>query len=183
MKKTKIFLFTIGAVTVAIMLFSSLSFFRFFQHKKTIQIYSRKYQLDPLLVAAIIMVESRFQPLAKSNRGAIGLMQIMPETAKEISKNIKTKLTLKSLANPETNINIGCFYLAQLQKKYQKNLILTLCAYNAGPKRVTEWFPKDGEISISRINNRQTKKYVLRTINTYYKLKVINQWLKIIPMN
>ncbi|MEK7274893.1 MAG: lytic transglycosylase domain-containing protein, partial [Candidatus Desantisbacteria bacterium] len=82
-------------------------------YKELIYKYSELQGLDPLLVSAVIKVESNFQPYAQSPRGAIGLMQIMPETGKEMAKKLKIKsFTASDLNNPEINLQIGLYYLA-----------------------------------------------------------------------
>ena len=179
MKHWKSILLLLIILLLTLASLSSLSFFRFFRYKKSILVYSRKYQLDPLLVTAIIMVESRFQPWARSSRGAIGLMQLMPGTAQEIARKLKIPSDIKSLYQPGINLNIGCFYLAQLQKKYHNDLVLILTAYSAGPKRTQQWLNTTQPL----IANRYSRKYVTRVINTYYKLRTLNRWIRIIPTN
>jgi soluble lytic murein transglycosylase len=184
MKKIKYFLIAVIAIIItSAAFFSSARIIRILSHKNTIIIYSRKYHLDPLLVAAIIMVESRFQPLARSHRGAIGLMQIMPETAKGIATNLKIAADQDSLRNPDVNIHIGCYYLRRLSKKYHGNLVLILAAYNAGPGRIDEWLTHNPDENLSQIPARQTRQYIGRVITTYHNLEEINRWIKIIPTN
>jgi len=89
---------------------------------------ARKHGLEPALVMAVIQTESRFFPLARSQRGAQGLMQINPVTARH--------LKLASPLDPRANLEAGVGYLARLYQDYEGDLILTLAAYNAGPARV-----------------------------------------------
>ena len=91
---------------------------------------SKRNGLDPLLVAAIIKVESRFDPLAVSHVGALGLMQLMPPTAQQLSGE---KLNKRHLFDPVLNIELGTAYLAQLLQRFDGDLRKTLIAYNAGP--------------------------------------------------
>jgi soluble lytic murein transglycosylase len=91
---------------------------------------SRRNGLDPLLVAAIIQVESHFDPFAVSNVGACGLMQIMPPTAKELSGE---HLKPKHLFNPVLNIELGTAYIGRLFDRFGGDLRRALIAYNAGP--------------------------------------------------
>lgn len=86
------------------------------------------YNIDPSLIKSIIEVESEFSPNAISQKGAIGLMQIMPETAFEMG--------IDDPWNPAQNITAGTKYLSILLKRYNGNLPLALAAYNAGPTMV-----------------------------------------------
>jgi soluble lytic murein transglycosylase len=91
---------------------------------------SRRNGLDPLLVAAVIQVESHFDPFAVSHVGACGLMQLMPPTAKEISGE---HLKPKHLFNPVLNIELGTAYIGRLFDRFGGDLRKALIAYNAGP--------------------------------------------------
>ena len=115
------------------------------QYNREIHSYSAKYRVDPFLVVAIVKNESGFKPEAKSKPGALGLMQIMPETGSWIAKttdfpNFKDKLLLL----PELNIKFGCWYLGELEHEFKGNEILTLAAYNAGRGTVKEWMEDNG---------------------------------------
>lgn len=97
-------------------------------YRKLIAKYCRKYQMDWKIVAAVIKVESNFNPEAVSPRGAQGLMQLMPSTQKEMGVN--------KPFDPEENIKGGVHYLRKLLDTFQGDLELTLAAYNAGISRV-----------------------------------------------
>jgi peptidoglycan lytic transglycosylase len=99
---------------------------------------ARRNGLDPLLVAAVIQVESRFDPFAVSGVGACGLMQLMPPTAqwlldKDSDTSNDGKLRPAHLFNPVLNIELGTTYLAQLMDRFDGDLSQALIAYNAGP--------------------------------------------------
>ena len=94
---------------------------------------SRRHGLDPLMVAAVIEIESRFDPFAVSSAGAYGLMQLMPPTAKELFTGKKASLKAAHLFNPVLNIELGTAYVAQLLRRFDGDLQRALIAYNAGP--------------------------------------------------
>lgn len=90
-----------------------------------------RYQVDPYLVKAIIMAESSYNPKAISKKGAKGLMQLMPKTAKALG--------VEDSFNPEHNINAGVKYFKQLLNQFNGDVKLALAAYNAGSKRVKKY--------------------------------------------
>lgn len=104
---------------------------------KTILEESKKYSLDPMLVLAVIKVESSFQHLAVSPVGARGLMQILPFVANAIAPevDIKTWHGVESLDDPVLNIKIGVFYLSRLKTRF-RDMKLALTAYNWGPTKI-----------------------------------------------
>lgn len=102
-----------------------------------VQRYARRYGLDPKVVLAIIWVESRYDPRAKSHAGARGLMQLMPRTARALTE--KLSIPNKSLTNPAHNIRLGCYYYARLLRRFSGRQDLALASYNAGPGRVKGW--------------------------------------------
>jgi len=97
---------------------------------------ARRNGLDPLLVAAVIQVESRFDPFAVSGVGACGLMQLMPPTAQWLHDkhdDSNAKMKAAHLFNPVVNIELGTAYLAQLMNRFDGDMNMALIAYNAGP--------------------------------------------------
>jgi soluble lytic murein transglycosylase len=106
--------------------------------------YARIYHLDPALVAAVIYEESRFRPDTESSAGAIGLMQLLPSTARGIALHTgghKFRIP-QDLYVPDLNIRYGCWYLAHLEHKYAGHphaVDLALAAYNAGQANVDRW--------------------------------------------
>ncbi len=125
---------------------------------------STKTGLDPLFLASIIFAESGFRTKAQSPVGALGLMQLMPSTAKYISRKIGDKHPHRSiLFNPEDNIRLGAAYLLYLSKMYQGDLNKILVAYNWGPANVELAFNR-------RVKNvpTVTKKYVSKIKDTLH---------------
>ncbi|MCL6615354.1 MAG: lytic transglycosylase domain-containing protein, partial [Firmicutes bacterium] len=126
--------------------------------------HARRHSLDPLLVEALIREESSFDPHAVSKRGALGLMQIMPETGLWIASQLGEELTPARLLAPEENIRYGVWYLATLFERFAGDAVKTLAAYNAGYNRVEEWRARgiwDGTLAdLGRLPFLETRSYV-----------------------
>jgi soluble lytic murein transglycosylase len=117
--------------------------------------HAKNYDLDPALLAAVIYRESKFDARAESDSGAIGLMQLLPDTAKGIALHTGgTKFQVSDLWDPEINVRYGAFYLRRLLNKYG-NVRLALAAYNAGQANVDEWQEKGEGIAFP-----ETRQYV-----------------------
>jgi soluble lytic murein transglycosylase len=116
---------------------------------------ARAKDLDPALVAAVIYQESRFRTDARSRSGAVGLMQLTPETAKGIAlRTGGTAFRVSDLTNPSINIRYGSWYLRNLFAKYGDER-LVLAAYNAGQGNVDRWLRTGREIEFA-----ETRAYV-----------------------
>ena len=138
------------------------------RHDDVIRQQAKEKDLDPALIAAVIYGESRFRP-RKSKAGAVGLMQIMPDTALFIAKKSGgTKFEIDDLGDPQVNIAYGSWYMHFLSERYNERDLLVLAAYNAGHNRVDKWRARArarGE-SISRVDQiplSETRSYV-RTV-------------------
>ncbi len=149
-------------------------------YSEYVEKYSEENNLDKYLVYAVIKAESNFNPEVKSSSGAIGLMQLMEETAMERSNIIDEKsIETFDLYDPETNIRLGTSYLAYLIELYDGNLILAVTAYNAGLGNVEEWIKQgiireDGS-DIENIPYTETNNYVRKILNNYRMyLKIYN---------
>lgn len=128
--------------------------------------YSEEYDVDALLIFAMIKAESNFNPNAKSHNKAKGLMQLMEETALEISNDKDI-----DLYDPETNIKLGTYYFSTLLKKYNYQAGIALAAYNAGMGNVNTWIGKgtikeDGS-DLENIPYKETNMYVRKVLNDY----------------
>ncbi len=147
-------------------------------HQETIENTAIKYGFDPLLINAVIRAESSFFFRARSSRGAIGLMQLMPSTARELASELNMKgFSDTDLEKPEVNIRLGVYYLSKLHKEFNGNRILALAAYNAGLGKVQEWYKQNPilALEISDIPYEETRAYVNRVERTYTWLKRIQK--------
>jgi peptidoglycan lytic transglycosylase len=101
--------------------------------------HARNYSLDPALLAAVIYQESKFKADAESKSGAIGLMQLLPDTAKGIALHTGgSAFRVADLYDPEINVRYGAWYLRHLLRKYGEERT-ALAAYNAGQDNVDRW--------------------------------------------
>jgi soluble lytic murein transglycosylase len=127
------------------------------KYEQIVRGHARNYQLDPALLAAVIYQESKFRPDAKSDSGAIGLMQLQPETAKGIAiRTGGSRFQTSDLYVPEINVRYGSWYLRHLLDKYDDEET-ALAAYNAGQRNVDEWRAEGKGIQFS-----ETRAYVDR---------------------
>lgn len=122
--------------------------------------YSKRNKIDKTWAYAISRRESSFASDAKSSAGAIGLMQLLPSTARYVNKGSVTRTQLKK---PKTNIRLGTEYLKYLKKKSRGNEVIATASYNAGYHNVKKWLPKDAidfDIWVEMIPFRETRDYV-----------------------
>ena len=132
---------------------------------------------ESALILSIIRQESEFDISANSRVGAQGLMQLMPYTAKTVSKQAKLGYSKSKLTkSPEYNINLGSFYIAGLILEYDGSYPFAIAAYNAGPKRVKYWKklnknPQKNQIDyvdwIELIKFKETRNYVQRVLENF----------------
>jgi len=146
-------------------------------HKSLINQYASEFQLDPLWMMAIIKVESRFAASAKSHRGALGLMQLLPSTANDIGSTIGlNKVSPEDLTNPSINLHLGAYYLARLQHQFQDDEIAILAAYNAGPGVTRQWQRNKPTLELEDIPYPETRRFVKEVERTYHFLKFLQEW-------
>ncbi len=123
---------------------------------KTIRAAARANRLEPALIHAVISAESAYNPFARSKKGATGLMQLMPATAKRYG--------VRNLLDPVQNIHAGARYLRDLMDMFDNDLKLVLAAYNAGENAVLRAGRRVPEYS-------ETMTYVPRVINYYQRYR------------
>jgi peptidoglycan lytic transglycosylase len=136
---------------------------------EAVQDQASKHQLDPAHVYAVIRQESAFNKDARSSAGAMGLMQLMPNTGSITARKYDIPLaSTRNLFDPDKNISIGSAYLRQVMAQYDNSIVLASAAYNAGPQRVESWLPETGSRSaatwIALIPFTETRKYVQRVL-------------------
>lgn len=143
------------------------------KYSEYVELYAKQYEVNSLLVYAIIQAESNFRADSNSKSGAIGLMQVMLSTAKETAEEIEDiqSVSVEDLYNPQSNIQLGVKYFSLLLKKYQNNIPLALAAYNAGMGNVDRWIEEgilkaDGT-NIENIPYRETNQYVRKIVNSF----------------
>jgi soluble lytic murein transglycosylase len=131
-------------------------------------------RVDPFLVAGLIREESLYSARVVSPVGAIGLMQLMPATAKKVARQLglhNSDYDLQGLYEPEHNIQLGTYYLGQLLNEFQDNIIYSVAAYNAGPQAVKRWIAQNGQRDpdefVELIGYRETRGYVKRVVGSY----------------
>ena len=138
-------------------------------HWTVVKEASDRYGVDPFIVLSVMREESRFDPEARSTAGALGLMQLMPQTASAMDRNVKSRA---QLYNVKTNIYLGSRYLNSLMKEFG-SLPAAIAAYNAGEDAVRRW-QNAGKYSsvdefIEDIPYGETKSYVKRVLTTYFE--------------
>ena len=140
-----------------------------FPHQEIVFEFAHEYHVDPYLAAAVIKMESSFRPEVHSHRGAVGLMQLMPDTAEWIAEQIEDEdFSIERLHEPESNIRYGIWYLSSLEREFDGNDILVLAAYNAGRGNVSDWMEEyqwDEDFhDIGAIPYAETRAYVHRVL-------------------
>ncbi len=125
-------------------------------------------QLDPAWVYGILRQESAFWTDARSPAGALGLMQLMPRTARYVARLLKDPLRgVRELLEPDRNIRLGSAYLKKVLEDFGGHEVLATAAYNAGPSRVRRWLPEGREeaaIWVEAIPFGETRRYVKRVM-------------------
>jgi len=132
---------------------------------------AKKTAVNPMLIFAVARQESAFMHDAKSSAGAMGLMQLLPTTARQTARKNGLSFANTDLLTPEKNITLGSHYLNQLLDEFDGNRILVAAAYNAGPSRVRSWLNKDRaeqlpyDVWIETIPFKETRGYVQNVLS------------------
>ncbi|AUX25034.1 exported transglycosylase [Sorangium cellulosum] len=129
------------------------------------------------LVHALMRQESAFDPVVVSPASAVGLMQLMPATARKAARELSLGFDLGQLKSAPVNLRLGGFYIGKLLRTFQGSLPLATAAYNAGPKAVSHWLEgridRDTDVWVARIPYDETRKYVGRVLSNLARY----QWL------
>ena len=142
-------------------------------YEELVEKYSQEFGVDESYVYAVIKVESNFEPNAKSDAGAIGLMQIIDESFVWVSKKLEiTDLTFEDMYTPEHSIKYGCFMLSYLYDKYS-SYELASAAYHAGMTTVDNWLAAGivdaDNLDIEDIQGDNTRYYVKKIMRAFDK--------------
>lgn len=139
--------------------------------------YSEELNIDPMLTFAIIKTESNFDERIESKSGAIGLMQLMENTAEEQAEKLNTQYSKEMLYDPKMNLKLGLNYFNTLLDYFNQNYILAFTAYNAGLGNVQKWIRegtiKDDGTDIENIPFKETNMYVRKIIKNYEIYKTL----------
>ncbi|MCK5722454.1 MAG: transglycosylase SLT domain-containing protein [Gammaproteobacteria bacterium] len=138
-------------------------------HKKYIEKQAKHEKINPAWAFAVIRQESAFTTDARSSAGALGLMQLMPGTARQVARSLRIKRpNRRDLLKSNINIKLGIRYLRKLQKRFNGSSVLATAAYNAGPHRVKRWLPKEetqsADLWIENVPFTETRKYLKRVL-------------------
>lgn len=138
-------------------------------YHETFQRYSAEARIPATWAYGVARSESLFMRDVRSRAGAVGLMQLMPATGRQVAKEIRLPYTgLTTLIDPDSNIRLGTTYLGQMVERFEGNRVLATAAYNAGPHRVDAWLPEneslDARIWIENIPFNETRRYVRRVL-------------------
>src|SRR5829696_3828726 len=138
-------------------------------HERTIREQASEKRLDPSLIAGVIYAESKFSD-SSSPAGALGLMQLMPETAHFIAQGSGgTRFTTEDLSTPDINIAYGSWYLRYLLNRYDGNEVLALAAYNGGETNVSRWLDgaraRGERFGVDDIPFAETRAYVVKVLD------------------
>ena len=139
-------------------------------YKEEIYTLGNTYGVKSALIASVANVESNFKEEAVSNKGAVGVMQLMPSTAEWLANKLGIEYYEKKLFEGEYNLELGSYYLAYLIN-YFKDEKLGICAYNAGQGNVSLWlknkdYSKDGK-TLDKIPFEETKNYINKVYKNY----------------
>ena len=145
--------------------------------------YALKYEIDPLLVLAMIREESRFNSWNESVAGARGLMQIIFSTGEWIAQKLNLEdFNDEMLFSPEVNINLGCWYIGYLKERFSNDTALIISGYNAGPGITAKWLEKydrsDLDNFVENIPYSETREHIKKVTKSYQMYKRLAKILK-----
>jgi soluble lytic murein transglycosylase len=136
-----------------------------------------RYQLPPGLIYSVMRQESEFRPDARSQVGAVGLMQLMPGTAERAARELALSQSDELLTQAEYNLELGAFYLRKLLATFDQHVVLALTSYNAGPHAVSRWLARSEGLPLdvwaARIPYAETRNYVGRVMSNWARYRYL----------
>jgi soluble lytic murein transglycosylase len=140
------------------------------KHEDVIRQQAKEKGLDPALVAGVIYAESRFRDNQESSAGAMGLMQVTPDTARDIARESGANtFAIGDLHTADVNIRYGTWRLRDMMRRFDGNQVLAIAGYNAGPGNAKRWQDEAAaagqRMTISRIGFPETRHYVEKVLN------------------
>ncbi|CAM4067023.1 lytic transglycosylase domain-containing protein [Paenibacillus alkaliterrae] len=180
LKKRVLLLLLLGLITILFLKSDWLATWMYpVYYKEDIRASASNYGVEPHLVAAVIRSETNYRTGLDSKKGALGLMQIMPDTADWVVQRAGFKEVTEDMLRhrADVSIEIGSWYLNSLIHQFDKNSIAAVAAYNAGPGNVRKWLDTgvwDGKLeNVQKIPFGETRHYVQRVIYYYNKYKAL----------
>ncbi len=144
-----------------------------------IEPFADQNEVCPNLISAIMRQESIFDPQIVSPVGAVGLMQIMPYTGKDIALELESEFSVDTLYNAATNIRFGTYYISKLLRQFENDFILAIASYNAGPHNVRKWHKinKNDEFDmfVEDIGFSETRLYVKKVLANYWTYQRLSE--------
>lgn len=178
--KRKIFIAAVAVLFVILQFGFIWDIFGGYVYRDAVYDSAVRFKVDSLLIFAIIKAESNFTRTAQSRKGAVGLMQIMPDLA--VSYVLETGDNIDDLLRPENNIKVGVWYVSKLRRIFDNDIVLVLAAYNSGENNVRKWL-RDGPISdLEYIPFPETRNFVRRTLSNYKTLKIVQAFKRVIKV-
>lgn len=137
--------------------------------------FAEEFNVDPLLIWAVMRTESTYRADVLSRSGAIGLMQIMPATGQDIAGRLKVSVTDEDLKKPEVNVRFGAYYIGAMIRQFEGDWDRAMAAYNGGQGNVRKWsrdaFVKKQEDFPTVIPYEETREYITKVMDAYHHYK------------
>ena len=170
----RLFLFFLAIFLVLYASWSNIEHYWYpLKYESTVIAAGREAGVSPSLVAGVILAEIGFNPKAQSEVGALGLMQLMPDTARWIAETHQIEVAQadnRRLQEPELNIYLGAYYLAWLLQRFDNKSVEALAAYNAGQHEVDSWIEEQGRpLTVEEIPVPETRFFVKKVLNNAEK--------------
>ena len=147
-------------------------------YQEIVNTHSREHAIAPTWTYGVMRRESAFSVDARSASGAIGLMQLMPSTARYVGQLQGKKIRSRDLFQADINIATGTYYLRRVMDRFDNHRVLATAAYNAGPNAVSRWLPQEkpmsADIWVDTLSYGETRRYV-RAVLAY---SAIFEWRK-----